>query len=214
MRCELVQKGEVQIDPKEELERYRDDECQHQQHHQYSQPAQPVTRLNAFTVALDVLCELGPVFFAFGASKGLEALEPLFFVEAEAAAVAANDAAIEDSAGELGVGVLFEGAKVARSHLGGLGDRLQRHLALQALLLQIGSEGHENLRQPTVPVGLAYDRSLIAARGVPPQRCRGMPDQPMHARMPCRAVFVFVEMNGPVRIGEHDAVPGKVVAIA
>ena len=125
----------MQIHAEEELQGDRDDDGQHKHHGCHSQPAQAIARLDALAVAFDVLRELSPVFFALGASEGLKALQPLFFAEPEKAAVTAHDSAVEDAAGELGVGVFFERAQLARGHLGGLRDGLERDVALEALLL-------------------------------------------------------------------------------
>ena len=170
MRYGLMQKGEMQVDSERELQDDRDNDGQHQQHHCYTQPAEAVAGFDALTVSLHILGELGPVLFALGAREGLEALQPLFFVKAEEAAVTAHDATIEDAAGQLGVVAFFERAQITRGHLGGLGDRLQRHIALDALLLQLRSKGHEKLRQPAIRAGCAHNRvSVPGSRSVPPQ---------------------------------------------
>ena len=125
----------MQIHTEEELQDDRNGDGQHKHHGYHSQPAQAIARLDALAVALDVLRELSPVFFALGASEGLKALQPFFFIETKEAAVTAHDSAVEDAAGKLGVGVFFERAQIARGHLGGLRDGLERDVALEALLL-------------------------------------------------------------------------------
>ena len=64
----------------------------------------------------------------------------LFFVEAEATGVGADEAFIEDAAGELVEVVLFQGKQHASANLGGAGDFLQRDATLLALLFQPDAE--------------------------------------------------------------------------
>lgn len=71
----------------------------------------------------------------------------LFFVEADAAGIGANESFVEDTAGQLAELVLFERLKHARSNLRGGGNLLQGDGALFAFALQFFAKG----RQGTLP---------------------------------------------------------------
>ena len=132
-------------------------------HGGYSAPAAALVHAGGGAVAADVFGELGPVGLGDGA-EGIfgEALHPEGLVETEETAVAAQDAAVEDSAGELGALLVFEGAEMADGDPCSGGDGFELNAACFSLLLQIGSETQVRLRcfqpasRPATPARVSY----------------------------------------------------------
>jgi len=84
----------------------------------------------------------------------------LIFVEANEAGIGADEALVEDAAGQLVEFIFFQGLQHAGADFGGDGDFLERDLALFALQFQFFAKG----RQTSLPLSLDGERNFTLSK--------------------------------------------------